>query len=129
MATGDQGWRWLKAFVQLEDNRGRCRPRSISPGSPTPGIAGPPTIPPLAPLDTEASGPSRRRPRPRYDARCRWSWLAGAVFGVAAVIVKLLLWHVANPAAFLAGLGAFVTATALWRDGAGQRPLRQLRPN
>ncbi len=79
-----------------------------------PGIAGPPIVPPLPMPDAGEDAPSRKYPRPRYDARDRWSWLAGALFGLLAVVLKLQLWRPVNPPAFFAGLAALVVATLLW---------------
>ncbi len=77
-----------------------------------PGIAGPPTVPPLPPLTTDDTR-RRRSKRPGFDARDRWSWLAGAVFGIAA-FAFVQQGHMGFAVAFWTGLSAFVTAAVLW---------------
>jgi hypothetical protein len=76
-----------------------------------PGIAGPPTAPPLPPLEAEAAPSTGQGATP--DAGLRWSWLTGALFGIAALVVKLLLWRLANPPAFYVVLVAPVAAVAV----------------
>lgn len=78
------------------------------------GRSGPPVMPPVLPIETDEET-ARKHPRARLDARDYWSWIAGAVFGVAAVAAIHRLWYLAYPLALWADLSTFVIAAVLWR--------------